>query len=41
MKTITIKRPQCSSLPMVAFCESVIDDINNGNIGDYINYHGR
>lgn len=41
MKTITIKRPQCSSLPMVAFCESVIDDINTGNKGSYIMYHGR
>lgn len=42
MKTITIKRPQHSSLPMVAFCESVIDEINTTGIrGEYINYHGK
>lgn len=42
MKTITIKRPQCSSLPMVAFCESVIDEINTTGIrGGYITYHGK
>ena len=43
MKTITIKRPQRSSLPMVAFCEAVIDEINtNGlNMELFINYHGK
>ena len=42
MKTITIKRPQYSSLPMVAFCESVIDEINALGIrGFYIMYHGK
>ena len=43
MKTITIKRPQYSSLPMVAFCESVIDEINtNGlSLDACINYHGK
>ncbi len=43
MKTITIKRPQRSSLPMVAFCESVIDEINTKglNLGLCINYHGK
>ena len=42
MKTITIKRPQYSSLPMVAFCESVIDEINTKglNLELCINYHG-
>ena len=43
MKTITIKRPQYSSLPMVAFCESVIDEINTKglNLDSCINYHGK
>ena len=43
MKTITIKRPQHSSLPMVAFCESVIDEINTKglNLDSCINYHGK
>ncbi|MDY0389179.1 MAG: hypothetical protein RBT65_19085 [Methanolobus sp.] len=42
MRTITIKRPQYSSLPMVAFCESVIDDINTlGISGLHIMYHGK
>lgn len=43
MKTITIKRPQHSSLPMVAFCESVIDEINTKGLNwdVCINYHGK
>ncbi len=43
MKIITIKRPQHSSLPMVAFCESVIDEINTKglNLDSCINYHGK
>ena len=43
MKTIIIKRPQYSSLPMVAFCESVIDEINTKRLDPdlCINYHGK
>lgn len=43
MKAITIKRPQHSSLPMVTFCESVIDEINTKglNFDVCINYHGK
>ena len=42
MKIITIKRPQHSSLPMVAFCESVIDELNAvGTRGLHIMYHGK
>ena len=41
-KTITIKRPQHSSLAMVAFCESVIDELNAFGIGGFlITYHGK
>lgn len=43
MKTITIKRPQHSSLPMVAFSENVIDEINTKGLNPdvCINYHGK
>ena len=43
MKIVTIKRPQRSSLPMVAFTEDVIDEINTRglNLDAYINYHGK
>ena len=43
MKIITIKRPQHSSLPMVAFTEDVIDEINTRGLNPDVcfNYHGK
>ena len=43
MKIVTIKRPQHSSLPMVAFTEDVIDEINTKglNLDVCIIYHGK
>ena len=42
MKTITVKRPQIATLSMVAFIESVIDDVNMNGLrhGLAINYKG-
>lgn len=43
MKIVTIKRPQHSSLPMVAFTEDVIDEINTRglDLDVCIDYHGK